>query len=53
MVTVGDEASRRFDALQAAGEYSEAYYLHGLAVETAEAVVVAESASSDSAAPAA
>ena len=38
VVTVGDEASRRFDALQAAGEYSEAYYAHGLAVETAEAV---------------
>jgi 5-methyltetrahydrofolate--homocysteine methyltransferase len=38
VVTVGDEASRRFDKLQAAGEYSEAYYAHGLAVETAEAV---------------
>ena len=38
VVTVGDEASRRFEQLQAAGEYSEAYYLHGLAVETAEAV---------------
>ncbi|MEX2153435.1 MAG: methionine synthase [Gemmatimonadaceae bacterium] len=38
VVTVGDEASRRFDRLQAAGEYSEAYYAHGLAVETAEAV---------------
>jgi len=38
VVTVGDAASRRFDTLQAAGEYTEAYYLHGLAVETAEAV---------------
>jgi 5-methyltetrahydrofolate--homocysteine methyltransferase len=38
VVTVGDEASRRFDRLQAAGEYSEAYFAHGLAVETAEAV---------------
>jgi 5-methyltetrahydrofolate--homocysteine methyltransferase len=38
VVTVGDEATRRFDALQAAGEYSEAYFAHGLAVETAEAV---------------
>jgi 5-methyltetrahydrofolate--homocysteine methyltransferase len=38
VVTVGDVASRRFDELQAAGEYTEAYYLHGLAVETAEAV---------------
>jgi 5-methyltetrahydrofolate--homocysteine methyltransferase len=38
IVTVGDEATRRFEALQAAGEYTEAYYSHGLAVETAEAV---------------
>jgi 5-methyltetrahydrofolate--homocysteine methyltransferase len=38
IVTVGDDATRRFDELQAAGEYSEAYYTHGLAVETAEAV---------------
>jgi 5-methyltetrahydrofolate--homocysteine methyltransferase len=38
IVTVGDEATRRFDALQGAGEYSEAFYAHGLAVESAEAV---------------
>jgi 5-methyltetrahydrofolate--homocysteine methyltransferase len=38
VVTVGDEATRKFDELQTAGEYSEAYYVHGLAVETAEAV---------------
>jgi 5-methyltetrahydrofolate--homocysteine methyltransferase len=38
VVTVGDEATRRFEKLQAEGEYSEAYYAHGLAVETAEAV---------------
>jgi 5-methyltetrahydrofolate--homocysteine methyltransferase len=38
VVTVGDEASRRFEALQAAGEYSEAFFSHGLAVEAAEAV---------------
>ena len=38
VVTVGDAAARRFDELQAAGEYSEAYFLHGLAVEAAEAV---------------
>jgi 5-methyltetrahydrofolate--homocysteine methyltransferase len=38
LVTVGDDASRRFDELQAAGEYSEAYFVHGLAVEAAEAV---------------
>jgi 5-methyltetrahydrofolate--homocysteine methyltransferase len=37
VVTVGHEATRRFDALQEAGEYSEAYYLHGLAVQIAEA----------------
>jgi 5-methyltetrahydrofolate--homocysteine methyltransferase len=38
VVTVGAEATRRFDALQKAGEYSEGYFAHGLAVETAEAV---------------
>jgi 5-methyltetrahydrofolate--homocysteine methyltransferase len=38
IVTVGDDATRAFDALQQAGEYSEAFYLHGIAVETAEAV---------------
>ena len=38
LVTVGDEASRRFHELQTAGEYTEAFYLHGLAVETAEAL---------------
>ncbi|CAG0928323.1 partial Methionine synthase, partial [Planctomycetaceae bacterium] len=37
LVTVGDAASRRFDELQAAGEYAEAYFVHGLAVEAAEA----------------
>ncbi|HEX8726846.1 MAG TPA: methionine synthase [Gemmatimonadaceae bacterium] len=37
VVTVGDHATREFDRLQHAGEYTEAYYLHGLAVETAEA----------------
>ena len=37
VVTVGQEATERFDRLQAAGDYSEAYYLHGLAVQTAEA----------------
>ncbi len=38
IVTVGDDATRRFEELQAAGEYSEAFYAHGLAVESAEAV---------------
>jgi 5-methyltetrahydrofolate--homocysteine methyltransferase len=38
IVTVGDEATRQFEELQAAGEYSEAFYRHGLSVESAEAV---------------
>jgi 5-methyltetrahydrofolate--homocysteine methyltransferase len=38
VVTVGDAATKRFDELQAAGEYAEAYFVHGVAVETAEAV---------------
>jgi 5-methyltetrahydrofolate--homocysteine methyltransferase len=38
VVTVGDAATARFDTLQRAGEYTEAYYVHGLAVEAAEAV---------------
>ena len=38
IVTVGDEATRRFEAMQIAGEYSEGLYSHGLAVEAAEAV---------------
>jgi 5-methyltetrahydrofolate--homocysteine methyltransferase len=38
LVSVGDAASQRFEELQAAGEYSEAYFVHGLAVEAAEAV---------------
>jgi 5-methyltetrahydrofolate--homocysteine methyltransferase len=37
VVTVGQVATQRFDALQDAGDYSDAYYLHGLAVQTAEA----------------
>ncbi len=37
VVTVGQEASGRFDRLQEASDYSEAYYAHGLAVQTAEA----------------
>jgi 5-methyltetrahydrofolate--homocysteine methyltransferase len=38
IVTIGDEATHRFERQQAAGEYSEAFYQHGLAVESAEAV---------------
>jgi 5-methyltetrahydrofolate--homocysteine methyltransferase len=37
IVTVGNNATQRFDALQDSGEYTEAYYFHGLAVQTAEA----------------
>jgi 5-methyltetrahydrofolate--homocysteine methyltransferase len=37
VVTVGQEATRRFDARQAKGDYSEAYFTHGLAVQAAEA----------------
>ncbi len=38
VVTVGDEAAKKFQELQTAGEYTEAFYVHGLAVETAEAL---------------
>ncbi|HVX40934.1 MAG TPA: homocysteine S-methyltransferase family protein [Gemmatimonadaceae bacterium] len=38
VVTVGDRAAERFQELQSAGEYTEAFYVHGIAVETAEAV---------------
>jgi 5-methyltetrahydrofolate--homocysteine methyltransferase len=34
---VGAKATERFDAMDSRNEYSEAYYLHGLAVQTAEA----------------
>ncbi len=37
VVTVGQRASERFDLLQLEGNYSEAYFTHGLAVQTAEA----------------
>ncbi len=37
VVTVGQEATDRFDRLQAAGDYSEGYFTHGLAVQMAEA----------------
>jgi len=37
VVTVGQAATDRFETLQEAGDYSEAYYFHGLAVQTAEA----------------
>jgi 5-methyltetrahydrofolate--homocysteine methyltransferase len=37
VVTVGQQATEVFDRLQTEGNYSEAYYTHGLAVQTAEA----------------
>jgi 5-methyltetrahydrofolate--homocysteine methyltransferase len=37
IVTIGSEATARVDALQQSGDYAEAYYAHGLAVQTAEA----------------
>jgi len=37
VVTVGEDATKRVDAIQENGDYSEAYYTHGLAVQTAEA----------------
>ncbi|MBZ0304176.1 MAG: dihydropteroate synthase, partial [Anaerolineae bacterium] len=40
IVTVGAEASQKFEELQQADNYSEAYYFHGLAVQAAEATAV-------------
>jgi 5-methyltetrahydrofolate--homocysteine methyltransferase len=37
VVTVGLLASKRFENLQSSDQYSDAYYFHGLAVQTAEA----------------
>ena len=37
VVTVGAQATERFDSLQSRGDYSEAYFAHGLAVQAAEA----------------
>jgi 5-methyltetrahydrofolate--homocysteine methyltransferase len=37
VVTIGRQASERFEKLQKSGDYSEAYFNHGLAVQTAEA----------------
>ncbi|MBV9233046.1 MAG: B12-binding domain-containing protein, partial [Candidatus Eremiobacteraeota bacterium] len=38
IVTVGERAGARIAALQASGEYSEAYFLHGFSVQSAEAL---------------
>ena len=40
IVTVGEKATQRFERLQATADYSDAYYNHGLAVQTAEASAV-------------
>ena len=37
VVTVGQAASEKFDKLQTANDYTEAYFVHGLAVQAAEA----------------
>ena len=37
VVTVGSAATERFDAMDGRNEYSEAFFLHGLAAQTAEA----------------
>ncbi|MCX6055893.1 MAG: methionine synthase [Chloroflexi bacterium] len=37
VVTVGKTATMRFDELQASSNYTEGYFTHGLAVQTAEA----------------
>ncbi len=37
VVTVGEEATNRFDRLQNSGDYTEAYFSHGFAVQMAEA----------------
>jgi 5-methyltetrahydrofolate--homocysteine methyltransferase len=38
VVTVGAEATKKFEELQGKNEYTEAFYSHGLSVESAEAV---------------
>jgi 5-methyltetrahydrofolate--homocysteine methyltransferase len=38
VVTMGDRASQETERMQAAGDYSEAYFLHGLSVQMAEAM---------------
>ncbi|MBV9718558.1 MAG: methionine synthase [Candidatus Eremiobacteraeota bacterium] len=38
IVTIGANATRRIEALQASNEYSEAYFLHGFSVQAAEAL---------------
>lgn len=40
VVTAGSAATEYFDKLQGSDQYTEAYYFHGLAVQTAEATAV-------------
>jgi len=37
VVTVGQQATERFERLQSKGDYAEAYFVHGLGVQVAEA----------------
>ena len=37
VVTVGEQATAKFDTMQSDDKYTEAYFFHGLAVQTAEA----------------
>ena len=41
VVTMGREVSHAIDAAQAAGDYSESYFLHGFSVQAAEALAAA------------
>lgn len=38
VVTIGERASQEVERLQSAGDYTEAYFLHGLSVQMAEAM---------------
>ncbi|MDQ3328296.1 MAG: dihydropteroate synthase, partial [Chloroflexota bacterium] len=38
VVTAGDVATQRVERLEQAGDYTDAYFIHGLAVQTAEAL---------------
>jgi 5-methyltetrahydrofolate--homocysteine methyltransferase len=38
IVTIGARASERTEALQASGDYTESYFLHGFSVQSAEAL---------------
>ncbi|MGA8097800.1 MAG: vitamin B12 dependent-methionine synthase activation domain-containing protein, partial [Candidatus Cybelea sp.] len=38
IVTIGSHASKRTEELQASGDYSESYFLHGFSVQAAEAL---------------